>query len=74
MVRTALWTHELSGLVVFVFLPGPAHATLGARGAVVVKGGADIERVWAGMWLYVCARDVLEAAMRLLSIRAFERM
>ena len=35
---------------------------------VVVKGEADVERARARRWLYLCARDVLGAAMRWLSI------
>jgi len=41
---------------------------------VVVKGEADVEWARARVWLYLCARDVLGAAMRLLSIRLLERM
>jgi len=32
-------------------------------------GEAYVERARVRMWLYLCARDVLGAAMRLLSIR-----
>jgi arginyl-tRNA synthetase len=71
-VRTALRTHEPSGVVTFAFRL--AHAISSAWETVVVKGEADVERARARMWLYLCARDVLGAAMRLLSIRPLERM
>jgi len=72
VVRTALRTHEPSGVVTFAFRL--SHAISSAWETVVVKGEADVERARARMWLYLCARDVLGAAMRLLSIRPLERM
>jgi arginyl-tRNA synthetase len=72
VVRTALRTHEPSGVVTFAFRL--AHAISSAWETVVVKGETDVERARARMWLYLCARDVLGAAMRLLSIRPLERM
>ena len=72
IVRTALRTHEPSGVVTYAFRL--SHAISSAWETVVVKGEADIERARARMWLYLCARDVLGAAMRLLSIRPLERM
>jgi arginyl-tRNA synthetase len=57
VVRTALRTHELSGVVTFAF--GLAHAISSAWDTVVVKGDADVNRARARIWLYVCARDVL---------------
>ena len=72
VVRTALRTHEPSGVVTFAFRL--AHAISSAWETVVVKGEADVERARARMWLYLCARDVLGGAMRLLSIRPLERM
>jgi arginyl-tRNA synthetase len=72
VVRTALRTHEPSGVVTFAFRL--AHAISSAWETVVVKGEADVERARARMWLYLCARNVLGAAMRLLSIRPLERM
>jgi arginyl-tRNA synthetase len=71
VVRTALRTREPSGVVTFAFRL--AHAISSAWETVVVKGEADVERARARMWLYLCARDVLGAAMRLLSIRPLER-
>ena len=72
VVRTAPRTHEPSGVVTFAFRR--AHAISSAWETVVVKGETDVERARARMWLYLCARDVLGAAMRLLSIRPLERM
>ena len=72
IVRTALRTHEPSGVVTYAFRL--SHAISSAWETVVVKGEADVERARARMWLYLCARDVLGAAMRLLSIRPLERM
>lgn len=71
-MRTALRTHEPSGFVTFAFRF--AHAMSSAWETVVVKGETDVEGAGAQMpvWLYLCARDVLGAAMRLLSIRPFE--
>ena len=65
-------THEPSGVVTFAFRL--AHAISSAWETVVVKGEADVKRARARMWPYLCARDVLGAAMRLLSIRPLERM
>ncbi|KAH9998749.1 hypothetical protein BJV77DRAFT_1058705 [Russula vinacea] len=58
---------------------GAAHARAERRRHVCVPPCAryferDVERARARMWLYLCARDVLGAAMRLLSIRPLERM
>ncbi|KAI0047130.1 arginyl-tRNA synthetase [Auriscalpium vulgare] len=72
VVKTALRTHEPSGVVTYLFRL--SHAISSAWETVVVKGEADVDKARARMWLYVCARDVLGAAMRLLSIRPLERM
>ncbi|KAF8969255.1 hypothetical protein BDZ97DRAFT_1796798 [Flammula alnicola] len=69
---TALKTHEPSGVVTFAFRL--AHAISSAWDVVIVKGEEDLEKARAKMFLYECARDVLAAAMRLLSIRPLERM
>src|SRR6266852_5102005 len=50
------------GVVTFAFRL--AHAISSAWETVIVKGEADVERARARMWLYLCARDVLGAAMR----------
>jgi len=72
VVKTALRTHEPSGVVTFAFRL--SHAISSAWETVVVKGEEDEEKARARMWLYLNARDVLGAAMRLLSIRPLERM
>ncbi|KAF8898168.1 hypothetical protein CPB84DRAFT_1781072 [Gymnopilus junonius] len=72
VVKVALKTHEPSGVVTFAFRL--AHAISSAWDTVVVKGEEDLEKARAKMYLYECAREVLAAAMRLLSIRPLERM
>jgi|SRR5882762_8411189 len=72
VVKTALKTHEPSGMVTFAFRL--SHAISSAWETVVVKGEEDKEKAMARMWLYLSARDVLGEAMRLLSIRPLERM
>jgi len=72
VVKTALRTHEPSGVVTFAFRL--SHAISSAWEAVIVKGEQDVEKARARMWMYLCARDVLGAAMRLLSVKPLERM
>ncbi|GLB42850.1 putative arginyl-tRNA synthetase [Lyophyllum shimeji] len=72
VIKTALKTHEASGIVTFAFRL--SHAISSAWETVIVKGEEDLEKARARMFLYECARDVLGAAMRLLSIRPLERM
>ncbi|KAF8336185.1 hypothetical protein F5887DRAFT_1063258 [Amanita rubescens] len=72
VVTTALKTHEPSGIVTYSFRL--SHAISSAWETVVVKGEEDIVKARARMWMYESAREVLAAAMRLLSIRPLERM
>lgn len=72
VVKTALKTHEPSGVVTFAFRL--SHAISSAWDVVIVKGEQDEAKAKARLWLYMCARDVLSAAMRLLSLRPLERM
>ena len=72
VVKVALKTHEPSGIVTFAFRL--AHVISSAWDVVIVKGEEDEEKARAKMFLYECAREVLGAAMRLLSIRPLERM
>lgn len=72
VVKVALKTHEPSGVVTFAFRL--AHAISSAWDVVIVKGEEDLEKARAKMYLYECAREVLAAAMRLLSIRPLDRM
>lgn len=72
VVKTALKTSEPSGVVTFAFRL--SHAISSAWEVLPVKSEEDVEKARARMWLFMCARDVLAAAMRLLSIRPLERM
>ncbi|KAJ7603160.1 hypothetical protein DFH06DRAFT_1257215 [Mycena polygramma] len=72
VVKVALKTHEPSGVVTYAFRL--SHAISSAWEALVVKGEEDLDKARARMWMYECARDVLAAAMRLLSIRPLDRM
>ncbi|KAF8878990.1 hypothetical protein CPB84DRAFT_1852228 [Gymnopilus junonius] len=72
VVNIALKTHEPSGVVTFAFKL--VHAILTAWDRVIVKGEEDVEKASAKMFLYECAKEVLAAAMHLLSIRPLERM
>ena len=72
VVKVALKTHEPSGIVTYAFRL--AHVISSAWDVVIVKGEEDVEKAKAKMFLYECAREVLGAAMRLLSIRPLERM
>ncbi|KAG6890769.1 hypothetical protein C0992_012742 [Termitomyces sp. T32_za158] len=72
VIKTALRTHEASGIVTFAFRL--SHAISSAWETVIVKGEEDTEKARARLYMYECARDVLAAAMRLLSIRPLERM
>lgn len=72
VVKTALKTHEPCGVVTFAFRL--SHAIASAWESVIVKGESDVEKAKARLWLYLCARDVLGAALHLLSIKPLERM
>lgn len=72
VVKVAMKTHEPSGVVTFGMKL--AHAISSAWETVVVKGEEDLEKARAKLWMYECARDVLAASMRLLSLKPLERM
>lgn len=74
VVKTALKTHEPSGVVTFAFRL--AHAISSAWDTVTVKslGEDEKEKAAARLFLYFCARDVLASALRLLTIRPLARM
>ena len=72
VVKTALKTHEPSGIVTFAFRL--SHAISSAWESVIVKGEANLDKARARIALYLAARDVLGAALRLLSIKPLERM
>jgi arginyl-tRNA synthetase len=74
VVRVACEKNEPSGVVTFAMRL--AHAISSAWDPLPVKGlpADQIEVARARLWLFLCARDVLGAAMRLLSMRPLERM
>ncbi|KAL5641566.1 hypothetical protein ACGC1H_001890 [Rhizoctonia solani] len=74
VVRLACEKNEPSGVVTFAMRL--SHAISSAWDPLPVKGLAadQIEVARARLWLFLCARDVLGAAMRLLSMRPLERM
>ncbi|KAI0078583.1 arginyl-tRNA synthetase [Panus rudis PR-1116 ss-1] len=72
VVKTAMEKHEPGTIVHFAFKL--THAISSAWEYVLVKGEPDKEKAKARMWMYLSARDVLGAAMRLLTLRPLERM
>ncbi|KAG8869832.1 hypothetical protein FRB97_000693 [Tulasnella sp. 331] len=72
VVRVAQERHEPSGVVTFCMKL--AHMIASAWEVLIVKGEADQEKARARLFLFICARDVLGAALRLLSITPLERM
>lgn len=72
VVRVAQERHEPSGVVTFCMKL--AHMIASAWEVLNVKGEADQEKARARLFLFICARDVLGAALRLLSITPLERM
>ncbi|KAF8609153.1 arginyl-tRNA synthetase [Ceratobasidium sp. AG-I] len=74
VVRVACEKNEPSGVVTFAMRL--SHAISSAWDLLQVKGlpADQVETARARLWLFLCARDVLGAAMRLLSIRPLERM
>ena len=72
VVRTALRTHEPSGVVTFAMRL--AHAVSSAWEVLPVKHEEDTQKKIPRLWLFISARDVLGAAMRLLTLTPLERM
>ncbi|KAH6911628.1 arginyl-tRNA synthetase [Coprinopsis sp. MPI-PUGE-AT-0042] len=74
VVKTALKTHEPSGVVTFAFRL--SHAISSAWDAVTVKslGEDEKDKAAARLFLYFCARDVLSSALRLLTVKPLGRM
>ncbi|KAF8593796.1 arginyl-tRNA synthetase [Ceratobasidium sp. AG-I] len=72
VVRIACLKNESSGVVTFAMRL--AHAISKAWDVLRVKGlsSDQIETARARVWLFLCARDVLGAAMCLLTIRPLE--
>ncbi|KZT69980.1 arginyl-tRNA synthetase [Daedalea quercina L-15889] len=72
VVEMTLKKLEPSEIVTFAFRL--AHAISAAWMPVMVKGVEDKALAQARMYMYLCARDVLGSAMRLLTLRPLERM
>jgi len=72
VVKTALKTHEPSTIVTWCFKL--SHSISSAWDVILVKGEENEAKAKARFWLYLCARDVLGSALRLLSIRPLDRM
>jgi len=70
-VRTALKALEPSTIVSYCFKL--SHAISSAWEALIVLG-QETKLAQARLYLYVCARDVLASAMKLLSLSPLERM
>ncbi len=75
VVRAALRTHDPSGVVTYAMRL--SHAISSAWETVAVKSETDrgaIESAQARLCLFLSARNVLAAAMRLLTLKPLERM
>ncbi|KAG8926672.1 hypothetical protein FRC01_008525 [Tulasnella sp. 417] len=75
VVRTALKTHEPNTLVTYCFKL--ARLVNSARETIVITGLVDCgekKLAEARLLLYICARNVLGSAMRMLSLTPLERM
>lgn len=74
VVRVACEKNEPSGVVTFAMRL--SHAISSAWDLLQVKGlpADQVETARARLWLFLGARDVLGASMRLLSIHPLERM
>ncbi|KAG2352598.1 hypothetical protein BDR07DRAFT_834529 [Suillus spraguei] len=57
VMKTALKTHEPSGVVTFAFRL--AHVISSPWETLIVKEEENTEKAHARLWLYLCARDVL---------------
>lgn len=71
VLKKALETHEPSNIVTFLFKL--CHSISSAWEVLLVRGQPK-EIALARLWLFVCARDVLGNAMRILSLSPLERM
>ena len=69
VVRMALSMHEPSGVVTFAM-----RLTHAISSAWEVKYEEDTQKKIPRLWLFISARDVLGAAMRLLTLTPLERM
>jgi len=71
VVQAALKSLEPATICTFAFRL--CHAISSAWEVLIVKG-QEREIAMARLWLYVCAKDVLGQAMRLLTLEPLERM
>lgn len=71
-VRVALKTREPSGIITYCMRL--SHFISSAWDVLLVKGEPNIDKARARMWLFLLAREVLGAGMRLLSLTPLERM
>ena len=71
VVQAALKSLEPATICTFAFRL--CHAISSAWEVLIVKG-QEKEVGLARLWLYVCAKDVLGQAMRLLTLEPLERM
>jgi len=71
VVRNAFKTYEPSTIVTFCFRL--SHLISSAYEILIVKG-AEEKVALARLYMYVCAREVLHSAMKLLSLVPLERM
>ncbi|KAJ7431506.1 hypothetical protein B0H11DRAFT_2130071 [Mycena galericulata] len=62
----------ISGVVTYAFRL--SHAISSAWEVLSVKGEEDFDKARTKMWMYECARNMLAAAMQLLSIRPLDMM
>ncbi|EJD39929.1 arginyl-tRNA synthetase [Auricularia subglabra TFB-10046 SS5] len=72
VVKTALRTQEPSGVITFAMKL--SHSISSAWEVLPVKYEEDRAKARARLWLFISARDVLGAAMRLLTLTPLERM
>ncbi|KAH7099424.1 arginyl-tRNA synthetase [Auriculariales sp. MPI-PUGE-AT-0066] len=72
VVRAALKTHEPSAVVTFAMRL--SHSISSAWEVLPVKQEENLGKKRARLWLFVSARDVLGAAMRLLTLTPLQRM
>lgn len=71
VVQAALKSLEPSTICTFAFRL--CHAISSAWEVLIVRG-QERDVALARLWLYVCAKDVLGNAMRLLTLEPLERM
>jgi arginyl-tRNA synthetase len=71
VVKAAIKSQEPSTIVTFCFKL--THAISSAWEVLIVRG-QEAEVAKARLFLYVCARDVLASAMRLLTLTPLDRM